>query len=105
MLDRQNILASLKRFKQEYGNEGFVIHGLFGSYAVDAAREDSDIDILVEATPRFVELNGGGFGAIARLEEIRLKLKNEFGVNVDLTDKSGLGQTGQEFIVEKTLYV
>jgi uncharacterized protein len=104
-INKEQILASLKKFQQMYEKEGFLIYGLFGSYEFGTATDKSDIDVLVETTPRFVELNGGGFGAIARIQEIRKALESEFGTNVDLTDKSGLGRTGQEFIVEKTLYV
>ncbi|MBN2823969.1 MAG: nucleotidyltransferase family protein [Campylobacterales bacterium] len=51
-----NYLASHKqKFQQEYGVEQI---GLFGSYARDEAREDSDIDIFVKMKPSLFKLVG-----------------------------------------------
>lgn len=105
MPSKEYILKLLKDIKPEYEKEGFVICGLFGSYATDSATIKSDIDILIETSQKFVELNGGGFGAIARFEDIRKQLEERFGVAVDLTDKSGLGLVGEKFIIDRALYV
>jgi predicted nucleotidyltransferase len=50
----------------------------------DEAKEDSDIDILIETTPEFLQINKG-FSAFVKLDEIKSKLKesniNAFNCN------------------------
>jgi hypothetical protein len=104
-MKKEDILTKLKELKQIYAQEGFVIYGLFGSYARDEQTSNSDIDVLVEATPKFVQNNGGGFGAIDKLNQIKQQFQKELGTNVDFTDKSGLSPIGKKFIVDKTIYV
>jgi uncharacterized protein len=49
MLLREKILQTLREHKDEMRSRFSVIQiGLFGSYVHDAAREGSDIDLLVE---------------------------------------------------------
>lgn len=105
MLNKTQIVDRLRELKSIYEKDGFLIYGLFGSYARDEQTQDSDIDLLVEATPHFVQKNGGGFGAIEKLNKIKNIFQEEFGVKVDFTDKSGLSPVGQKFIVDKTIYV
>ena len=46
-MNKQDILQTLKSQQQEYLNRfGVSFIGLFGSFARDEAREDSDIDIF-----------------------------------------------------------
>lgn len=105
MLSKDSILSIIKTIKPEYEKEGFKILGLFGSAARDEMKPSSDIDLLMETSPLFVSHNGGGFGAIARLEQIKMELSNRLGVKVDLTDKTGLSKTGEEFILKRAIYV
>lgn len=102
-MKKETILQELKRLKQHYLPEGFVIEGLFGSYARDEADEKSDIDILIEAKPSFVERYG--IKSIERIEEIKKEISSIFGVSVDLADKTGMGKTAQKFIIDRTIYV
>ena len=102
-MTRENILEKLKKVKSRYEGEGIRICGLFGSYARNQADETSDIDILIEATPRFAQRYG--FEAIARLREIEEELSRLLGRPVDLADRSGMGKTAHKFIVKRTLYV
>ena len=50
-MKKTQLLTKLKKFKaihqQEYGIEGL---GVFGSYARDEARHESDIDVVVQLT-------------------------------------------------------
>ncbi len=79
------------------------IVGVFGSYARQMAEEGSDVDILVEISPRFAEKDG--FGAIRRLKEIEKELSDTLGIEVDLADRSGLGESGRRHIVSGLLHV
>jgi predicted nucleotidyltransferase len=103
VLQKNEILQKLQQIKGRYISEGFLIKGLFGSYSRDEADENSDIDILVEATPEFA--NKYGFKAIARIKEIQKELSEFFNVPVDLADSTGMGKTAKKFIIDRAIYV
>jgi predicted nucleotidyltransferase len=100
---KETILSYLKDVKSKYKHEGFLIKALFGSYSRDEADSNSDIDILVEATPKFASIYG--FGAIARINEIQLELSDALGVKVDLADSTGMSKTAKKFIIDRAIYV
>ena len=102
-MNKKYILNYLTDIKNKYQNEGFMIKALFGSYSRDEANEDSDVDILVEATPAFA--NKYGFGAVARIHEIQAELSQALGLPVDLADSTGMGKTGKKFIIDRAIYV
>lgn len=102
-MNKESILNYLADVKNKYKDEGFVIKALFGSYSRDEADANSDVDILVEATPVFA--NKYGFGAIARIHEIQAELSNALGIQVDLADSSGMSKTGKKFIIDRAIYV
>ena len=80
-----------------------MIKALFGSYSHDEANENSDVHILVEATPTFA--NKYGFGAIARIHEIEAELSQALGLPVDLADSTGMSKTEKKFIIDRAIYV
>jgi predicted nucleotidyltransferase len=59
-MNREEIIRFLKGHKDDFENNfGVLKIGLFGSYARNAARDDSDIDIAVELkTPDMFSLIG-----------------------------------------------
>ena len=102
-MDRQSILHNLKQIKPKYAKEGFIIEGLFGSYARDEADEKSDIDILIHTEPTFTKRYG--FASIARLNEIKEELSAYLKTPVDLASSSGMGTTAKKFIIDRTIYI
>lgn len=102
-MKKESILDYLRNVKDKYQKEGFLIKALFGSYSRDEANIDSDIDILVEATPEFAERYG--FASIARIKEIESELSKALGIKVDLADSTGMGKTGKKFIIDRAIYV
>ena len=102
-MTKEYILNYLTTVKSKYMHEGIVIKALFGSYSRNEATETSDVDILIEATPKFAEKYG--FSAIARLKEIELELGKVFKAKVDLADVSGMGKTAKKFIIDRAIYV
>ncbi len=102
-MKKESILTYLADVKAKYQTEGFIIKALFGSYSRDEADSNSDVDILVEATPEFA--NRYGFGAIARIQEIQAELSQALGLRVDLADSTGMGKTGKKFIIDRAIYV
>lgn len=102
-MNRESILNYLISVKEVYKKEGFLIKALFGSYSRDEANAQSDVDILVEATPEFA--NRYGFGAIKRIHEIQAEISKALGLPVDLADSTGMGKTGKKFIIDRAIYV
>lgn len=103
-MNKITILNYLISIKDKYQQEGLIIKALFGSYSRNEADASSDIDILVEATPKFAQTYG--FGAIARLRDIQAEMSKALGgVPVDLADSSGMGKTAKKFILDRAIYV
>jgi predicted nucleotidyltransferase len=102
-MNKESILNYLTDIKSKYQSEGFLIKALFGSYSRGEANADSDVDILVEATPEFASRYG--FGAIARIREIQAELSQALGLPVDLADSTGMSKTGKKFIIDRAIYV
>lgn len=75
MLNKNQILSSLKSYKQQHSNEyGIEEIGLFGSYAKGLANEESDIDIFVKLKHSNLFL----------LSKIRIELEELFGKHTDI---------------------
>lgn len=104
ILTKEEILLQLKELQPEFEKEHIKLLGLFGSYSRDEAKEDSDIDILIETTPEFLQ-KYRGFRAFSRLEEFRTVLENKFSKNIDIIDKQGLLQHNNNYILNKAIYV
>lgn len=102
-MNKESILNYLVNVKEVYEKEGFLIKALFGSYSRDEADAQSDVDILVEATPEFASKYG--FGAIKRIHEIQAEISKALGLPVDLADSTGMGKTGKKFIIDRAIYV
>jgi predicted nucleotidyltransferase len=104
MLSQLTILEKLKELKPLFEKEGVKLLGLFGSYSCGTAKENSDIDILIETTPSFLEENIG-WDAFVKLDELKDILQNTFGKKVDIVDKQGLIDHNNTYILNKTIYV
>ena len=102
-MNKESILKYLVTAKDKYEEEGFLIKALFGSYSRGEETAQSDVDVLVEATPEFA--NKYGFGAIRRIKEIQTELSTFIGIPVDLADSTGMSQTGKKFIIDRAIYV
>jgi uncharacterized protein len=78
---RESILARLRDFKERHGEEyGLRAIGIFGSFARDEAREDSDIDVVFDtSTPN-----------LFRTSRMRQDLEDFLGRRVDVLQLRGL---------------
>ena len=104
MIDKSFILSKLQEFKPQFERDGVLLLGLFGSYSQDRANEESDIDILIETTPAFLKTYRG-FKAFSKLDELKLILQKTFNKEIDFTDRQGLLQHKNAYILDKTIYV
>ena len=99
------ILKKLKELKNLYEENGFLIVGVFGSYARDEENKNSDIDILYKLDKRFTN-KYGGWGAITQLENIKENIKSVLSINkVDLATSDTNNQTLQKTIKDELVYV
>ncbi|MFA5216623.1 nucleotidyltransferase family protein [Sulfuricurvum sp.] len=104
MITKEAVLDYLRTIKPNHEKDGIVIHGIFGSFARDEAQENSDIDILIETTPLFVQ-HTDPLRAFSILQELREEISHHFACAVDLADKTGLRGRSGEHILKKTIYV
>jgi len=95
-MNRNDILNKLKELKPFLKREYSVKEiGLFGSFASDSARDDSDIDLLVELEK---PIGWKFFSLEIYLEQI-------FGRKIDLVTKNALRDRLKEDILNKVNYV
>ncbi len=75
MLTKQQILSSLKSYKQSHSKEyGIEEIGIFGSYAKGMEKEESDIDVFIKLKRSNLFL----------LSKIRIELEEIFGKHTDI---------------------
>ncbi len=77
-MTRSEILVILKRYKNENAEKyGINNIGLFGSFAKDNERDESDIDIIIETTEP----------DLFKLVHIKDELENLFNKTIDIVRK------------------
>ena len=67
------LLNKIKIEKEKLLQDGFKIIGVFGSYAKNTQTKDSDIDLLYDIEPIFIQ-KYSGFEAFSKLSEIKGQL-------------------------------
>jgi predicted nucleotidyltransferase len=102
--ERETMIGRLRKIKKSLRREGFIIDGLFGSFARGDEGPESDIDLLYHVEPPFLR-RYRGFAALARLEAIKTQLAKELGRPVDLAPSNNLSETGKRFILEERIDV
>ena len=100
----QEIFEKLKTEKLNLDKEGFVIIGLFGSFARGEEKEDSDVDILFELKEEFYQ-KFIGWAITREIENYKFKLEKKFNRKVDLVNRKALSKIGQKYILPELVYV
>ena len=103
-MNKEQILAYIRQQKPRYEEEGFQLHGLFGSVARGEETEASDVDILYRLTPEFARQHPG-FSAMARVEEIGRELSYGLERPVEFAPVDYLGKTGEKYILGDVVLV
>ena len=98
------LLQKLKEKKKKLLNEGFEIIGIFGSYAKGKETSNSDIDLLYDIKPIFLQ-KYNGFEAFAKINEIRKELKEYLKKDVDLATIDNHSKTFKEYALKDIIYV
>jgi hypothetical protein len=99
MLNRQDILSFL-RDNKEYLQKHFHLTkmGIFGSFARDEQKQDSDIDLLIEMeeeTKNIFDLKW----------ELREFLKKRFNREVDICNEKYIKSYAKPYILRDAIYV
>ena len=97
-MQQQTILNYLKQVKPYYEKEGFIIEGLFGSYARNEATEESDIDILIEIDKKTTDI-------YTKKKSLKEDLEKYFQKKVDLARKKYLTPLAKDAIKDDLIYV
>jgi len=88
-MKKADILQTLTEAKKQYQDEGFILLGLFGSYAKDTADRYSDIDLAYRIEyDKFSQKYKDGFSKLLRIDEIRKELEHTLHTKVDLVPDS-----------------
>jgi uncharacterized protein len=97
-LKRNRVLTELAESSSELKAHGVRALYLFGSTALDAARDDSDIDIFIEPeqTDRFSAFD---------LIDVKSILKRRLDAHVDLMTRDGLHPRLREQIEREAIQV
>ena len=99
LMNKQDILQTLKSQQEEYLNRfGVSFIGLFGSFARDEARDDSDIDILYKIEK---DKKLSMFSYLKLLSE----LENNFKRKVDLVRDETIKPQIKKYIYQDLTYV
>lgn len=61
-MDNKQIFENIKSLKKVLQNDGFIIDGIFGSYARNENLKDSDVDILYHLDKIFYDKYSGFIG-------------------------------------------
>lgn len=96
------VQKNISNLKEKYLYEGFIIQGIFGSYARGEENENSDIDILYNLNLNFKDK---GFKKIYKLNLIKESLQKDLGKQVDIVNQDFLGEIGKRYILKDVIYV
>ncbi len=100
----KELLDKIKIEKQKLLKDGFKIVGVFGSYAKNTQTKDSDIDLLYDIEPTFVE-KYSGFEAFSKLSQIKEDLQNTLNLKVDIATIDNNSRTFKKYALKDILYV
>jgi predicted nucleotidyltransferase len=102
----KQVLEKLKQLKPKLHDEGFELIGIFGSFARNEEKQNSDIDILYQIQNTKVYLEKySGWNSITHIVEIKEFLKKELQRDVDFVDKSSLDSIANRYIQKDLIYV
>jgi hypothetical protein len=106
-MKKKELLNFLHSYKKEFKEKfDFTIIGIFGSFAKENNRENSDIDILykIEDINSYL-LKYSGWNAINHIVETKEHLQTILKSEIDFVDISSLNSIGKEHILKELIYV
>jgi uncharacterized protein len=103
-LMRQDILDKIRFLKNKYDPQGFIVIGVFGSFARGDETEKSDIDILYDCSDSLFN-RYSGWDFFGFYEEVKADFERELGRKVDLADRKALNRIGEKYILPEVVHV
>ena len=103
-MTKSEIIVKIKHLNTILQKDGFIIDGLFGSYARGDYTEQSDVDILYHLDKVFFDKYRGFIG-FKKLDDIKQIISKEFGKKIDLAPMDNLSQTAKKYIFKDVIYV
>lgn len=100
----KELLDKIKIEKQKLLKDGFKIVGVFGSYVKNTQTKDSDLDLLYDIEPTFVE-KYSGFEAFSKLSQIKEDLQKSLNLKVDIATIDNNSRTFKKYALKDVLYV
>ena len=100
----KELLNKIKAEKQKLLKDGFKIIGVFGSYATNSQTQESDLDLLYDIEPRFLQ-KYSGFEAFSRLSEIKNSLQKNLQKKVDIATVDNHSKTFKKYALKDIIYV
>ena len=98
-MTQADILSYLSQHKEEFFQKfGLVKLGIFGSFGRDEAKEDSDIDIIIELDSNVVDI-------YRKKQAFRHELESFFHRKVDIAREKYLKPLAKESIMNDVIYV
>lgn len=98
------IIQKIQNLKMKYEKDGFIIIGVFGSFARGDFTTGSDIDILYELKDDFYK-KYPGFKTFPVLDRIEEDIEKELKHKVDLANVNALNEIGNKYILPEVVYV
>lgn len=103
-MDNKEIFENIKSLKEILQNDGFIIDGVFGSYARNENLKDIDVDILYHLDKIFYDKYSSFIG-FKKLDEIKQFISKKLDKKIDLAPFSNLSQTAKNHILKDVIYV
>jgi len=100
----KEIINKIEAIRRKFIQDGFVIEGVFGSFARGEEGQESDIDIIFSCTDVSFE-KYPGLRFFALYDRVKKELEIELNRKVDLVDKNGLSEIGRKYILPEVVYV
>jgi len=103
-MDNKEVFENIKSLKEILQKDGFIIDGVFGSYARNENLKNSDVDILYHLDKIFYDKYTGFIG-FKKLDEIKKFISEKLDKKIDLAPSSNLSQTAKNHILKDVIYV
>ena len=98
-MTQSHVLSYLSQHKEEFFQKfGLVKLGIFGSFGRDEAREDSDIDIIIELDNNIDDI-------YRKKQALKQELESYFQRKVDIAREKYLKPLAKKSIMNDTIYV
>lgn len=100
----EQLLEQIKNLNEILKKDGFIIDGIFGSYARDESTMASDLDLLYHLEDEFYT-KYNGFMGFKKLDEIKSFIAKKINKKIDLAPKNNLSKTAKKYILNEVIYV